>query len=587
MADAAEAFRLLQAGRAEEALAAAARLSASEPGNARAHLARGLALRALGERDASLDALARAASLDPRDYAAAYEHGMALSLLGREPEAQPRFRRALELRPDFAPAHYALGMHAFSRGDWPAAVAALEAAAARAPANPGIAINLGLALAEAGDIPRAEARLRALLEHAPQVAAARHALGWVLHKAKRTAEALPHLEAALAANDDPRWRLDLAKALADAGRSEEAQRHFAAACEAAPHEPLPRVAFGRFRVSGGDFAGAAEQFRAAAALDPGNPELPMYLAQVELALGRWRAGWEAYAGREQRMLFEAESRRRGAGYRPPEAREAAGRLLVITAEQGLGDELFFLRFAPALRSLGARLAYRGDPRLHPLLARTGLFEALAAPPSEAPPGALAVLSGDLPGVVPEVETPPTLAIAPDPTRLEAVRRRLERAGPRPWTGVAWRAGTPRHVVAHALHKEAPIAGLFAAMPRAGTVVSLQRDGHFDELEAASRALGRPIYDFSFANDDLEDALALAALLDHHVAVSNTNIHLAAAAGASAHVLVPFPPEWRWGLAGDSPWFPGFRVYRQGADRDWSRAYATLASVLAAGSTSPG
>jgi hypothetical protein len=60
------------------------------------------------------------------------------------------------------------------------------------------------------------------------------------------------------------------------------------------------------------------------------------------------------------------------------------------------------------------------------------------------------------------------------------------------------------------------------------------------------------------------------------------MHLAAAAGATADVLVPFPPEWRWGVAGESPWFPGFRVFRQRPDGDWSRALAELAGESSAG-----
>jgi hypothetical protein len=54
-----------------------------------------------------------------------------------------------------------------------------------------------------------------------------------------------------------------------------------------------------------------------------------------------------------------------------------------------------------------------------------------------------------------------------------------------------------------------------------------------------------------------------------VGVSSTNMHLAASAGATADVLVPFPPEWRWRLEGDSPWFPGFRVHREDRDGRWA------------------
>ncbi|HET9470993.1 MAG TPA: hypothetical protein VFO24_07795, partial [Usitatibacter sp.] len=98
-----------------------------------------------------------------------------------------------------------------------------------------------------------------------------------------------------------------------------------------------------------------------------------------------------------------------------------------------------------------------------------------------------------------------------------------------------------------------------------------------EIARASAALGRPVHDLSHASEDVEDALAVAALADRHVGVSSTNMHLADLAGSTAEVLVPFPPEWRWRAEGDSPWFPGFRVLRQEVDGSWARAFAALAS----------
>ena len=65
-------------------------------------------------------------------------------------------------------------------------------------------------------------------------------------------------------------------------------------------------------------------------------------------------------------------------------------------------------------------------------------------------------------------------------------------------------------------------------------------------------------------------LALLALLDDYVGVSNTNMHLRAGVGKPARVLVPSPPDWRWMMnhARTSPWFPGFSIYRQSLRGDW-------------------
>jgi len=84
------------------------------------------------------------------------------------------------------------------------------------------------------------------------------------------------------------------------------------------------------------------------------------------------------------------------------------------------------------------------------------------------------------------------------------------------------------------------------------------------------------------NEDLEEMLALLTALDDYLGVSNTNMHLRAGIGRTARVLVPWPAEWRWMAAGHaSPWYPGFRVYRQQPDGDWNEALTRLRGDLAA------
>ena len=76
-------------------------------------------------------------------------------------------------------------------------------------------------------------------------------------------------------------------------------------------------------------------------------------------------------------------------------------------------------------------------------------------------------------------------------------------------------------------------------------------------------------------------LALLALIDDYVGVSNTNMHLRAAAGKTARVLVPCPAEWRWMASGSSPWFPGFGIYRQALNGRWEDALTALRRDISA------
>lgn len=363
--------------------------------------------------------------------------------------------------------------------------------------------------------------------------------------------------------------------------SDAALAHFERAARLRPQFVAAHRAIAAAHVAHGDFERAAKAYEAALANAPQDAELSLLLAQVELLMGRLDSGWAHYGRREHRRHYEAQFAQQGAQYRVPTLADVAGRHVTVVGEQGLGDNLFFLRFAPGLREAGARLAFVGDERLHPLLQRTAIFESLH---SDRAPHALGdslpLLLADLPSVGPRNAQPypPSLRVPPDAARVAAWRRKLEDAGPRPWIGVTWRAGTPSAVAARGLSKQAPVGGLSAAVaPLGGTVFSLQRQAAAGELERASAALGRTVHDLCVVNEDLEDALAVVALLDRHAGVSNTNMHLAAAAGATADVLVPFPPEWRWGAEGAiSPWFPGFRVFRQRRDGAWDDALAALA-----------
>ncbi len=491
---------------------------------------------------AASEAILRAQPAHPRALLAA---GIALRTLGRLAEARSALERAERAAPgDYAPA-FELGGTLGAAGEHDAALAKYERAAALRPAFLAAHFAIGLERLRRGEAALAAGAFRAALALDPR-----------------------HLPS----------RAQLAQALALGGRDEEAAAAFEQLLAATPASGA-RVAYGRYCVSRGRFERAAGLFAQALADGDRTDGLPMYLAQVLLLLGRRDEGWRAYAAREPRRAFEARCAAAGTRYALPALTEVGGRDLVLVAEQGLGDTLFFLRFAPALAGAGARLAFRGDTRLHPLLGRTGLFAALHAPDSQAQhvPGALLV--GDLPAVRGMPAVAPSLRIPADPQRLARWRSRLEAAGPRPWIGLAWRAGTAPEAAAHALHKALPLEPFLAAAARLpGTLFALQRAPAEDELRRAASAAGRPVHDLAAANDDLEEALAAIALLDRVVGVSNTNVHLAAAAGTAADVLVPFPPEWRWGIAGDSPWFPGFRVLRQAPREGWEAPLAAIAAV---------
>jgi tetratricopeptide (TPR) repeat protein len=497
-----------------------------------------------GDPARALECARQAVAGHPTIARARLAEGIALRMLGRLDEAEGALTRAAKIDGADAAVAYERGVVQQLRGALDAALAHFERARELNPGFFAAQFSAGSLRLDRRDWQGAAERFRAALAVQPG-----------------QADALQHLT----------------RALLRLGRGDEADEIFVHALAADPHDFQVLRAFGRHSVARGNFKRAAKLFAEAFRARPDDAALPIFIAQVELLQGNWDAAWAAYAHRETRRHLERTLAERGAAYRHAQPASLRGRDVCLVAEQGYGDILFFLRWAPRLARAGARLHFIGPQALHGMLARTGLFETLHAFGDARAPAAVPLLVGDLPqlfGGDPLGE--PALPLQALPERLAAWRSRLEQTGPRPWIGATWRAGLPHEELAHGLHKSVPVDALFTALRElGGTVIALQRRPAAGEIEAAGRARGAAVHDFAGAHDDLEDALALVTLLDRHVGVSNTNMHLAASAGRGADVLVPFPPEWRWRASGDSPWFPGFRVHRQEPGGDWSRALARI------------
>jgi Flp pilus assembly protein TadD len=423
-----------------------------------------------------------------------------------------------------------------------------------------------------------------ILASDPAQAFALHFKGYALCQKGDFESGLPLLEKAVGmAPDNPDFHGNLGIIRYALGNLSGAKRSLERAIELAPQLAEAHSNLSMTLRELGDFESALAQARAALALNGNLAAARLNFAMALLSLGRYAEAWPAFNWRPNAFLNLRDpavpSRSPHAGALPDLALTPD---LTLHGEQGLGDVLFFLRFAPELARRGAKLRFWGNARLLPMLGRTGLFAELAR--SDDPSGGAVqeqlVWVGDLPGFLDAgAQFPAPLALAADPTSRQAVMQRLGQLGAPPYTALTWRAGMERRgkgVLAKAVE---PVALGAALRGVAGTLLSVQRNARAGELEALTAAAGAPVHDLSATNEDLEEMLALMTSVDEYVGVSNTNMHLRASAGRTARVLVPHPPEWRWLGAGESPWFPGFHVYRDSPGERWGAALGALARDL--------
>jgi len=528
----------------------------------------------------------RIAKRDEAALAALLEDGSRRARESRHAEALAVAERALDMAPAHPQAHLLAGDANFRLGRWAKGVAHMRVACAAAPGNAAAWTNLAFGLRSLGRLAEGRESARRALALDPGFADAWNTLGLIEHDDGRIDEARAHFHRALEIN--PRY----APARANLANCDWHERRIDAALagynEAAQLDPAladaPYNIGNLHHRSTGDLEQAIARYRDAISLRPDHALAHFNLAHALLITGRFAEAWRQYRWRPNRLEYEAVRAGAGNPYEIPEGAPIAGTRWLVIAEQGLGDVLFFLRFAALAHQRGATLDFSGDPRLHAMLARTNLFERFGANADEArASGAREILAGDLPLLLDERErgdTPPALPLVPEPERLAAMRLRLAELGPPPHAALAWRSGVPKTGIEERLFKEVPIEAFGAALRgSSATWISIQREPRAGETDALAAAIGAPVHDLSSVNEDLEEALALMALADRVIGVSNTNIHLRAGVSGIADVLVPFPPEWRWMASGDSPWFPRMRVYRQDMSRDWRGALEALGAAL--------
>jgi Flp pilus assembly protein TadD len=642
------ALSALQRGAWHEAAQAAQGVVGLMPRHPQAQALLGMALLQLDDCAGAIRAL-RVASKTDRGNAGVWGHlAEACARCGQFEDAHTAYRRAQRL----APAHwpYALGaaITLAQQGRAAEAEPLLRKLCALQPQQPLPHFNLGNVLLDLGRADEAESLLRRSLALAPDDAEILLSLGSALHRQSRFNEAIGCYRRCIAMHEAwPAPRLNLVSALIDDGRNGEAETASLELIGLVPQLAQAHRFLGAARGHQGNLLGAAAAYRQAASLPDAQPidrrslggalaecgrlhealrilatvptqdaedalSLLQLRSMIDLAHGRFADGWRAYRSRPAFRRLSEKWAADGIVQQLPDQLE--GLHVLVRREQGLGDELFFLRQLPQLRARGARVTVRTSDKIADMIHRTGAADAVVADTTGATIHAdVQIFCGDLPGALAprahsEITAMPgaptrsmpdhpaliaafdpapavSLAIPPLPEALLRMRQKLEALGPPPYLGLTWRAGTPAREQLGAdwvLNKTITLPALGAALqPARGSLLALQRLPAPGEIETLSRAAGRPVADFTAVNDQLEDMLALLALLDDYIGVSNTNMHLRAAVGRSARVLVPNPAEWRWMQWGlHSPWFPDFRIYRQSLNGDWSGALAQLARDLA-------
>lgn len=523
---------------------------AVEPKQADAVHLLGLMAHQTGQPAVAVDFISRAIRL--RGNVAAFHNnlGEAYLALGKQAEAVASYRRAIELQKDMAEAHNNLGNALKQQGKLDEAIASFRRAVKLKPRYAEPHNNLGNVHLDRGELDKALASYQRAIELRPDYAKPHYNIGVVYQLEGKSQEAAAAFRRAIELRIDlTEAHNNLGNALVDLGKLDEALTAFDRAIELQP-----------------EFA-----------------EAHVSRSVVLLLRQNWQLGWADYEYRRRVPQFART-------FDQPawQGESLAGKTILLYAEQGLGDTIQFVRYAPLVRRRGARVVLECQRALLPLIETAAGIDQLVPAGDELPkfnvqaallslPGIFATTAVNIPAPVPYLHA--------DPARVESWKVKLsERFQPpassrQPLSvGIAWQGSSKYR---RDRYRSIPLKEFAPLSDLAGVqLVSLQKGPGVEQLAEVNFPVLDLGNDLDQAGGAFLDTAAVMKCLDLVITSDTALAHLAGALGVPVWLALPLVPDWRWLLErSDSPWYPTMRLFRQERLDDWPGVFQAIRTAL--------
>jgi tetratricopeptide (TPR) repeat protein len=426
----------------------------------------------------------------------------------------------------------------FDAGDYTAATGVIEEHLLHNPNDPQGLVMAALILKKAGRLPFAYSLAKRAAELMPQHPEPHSALGLMAQGLWQLDEAEKEYRLALARAKNPKQRAlylnNLSSIRLDTGRFKEGIPILEESLSLVPDDAMARHNYGL----------------------------------CLLAERQWQKGWEYYSssiGSTSRLNIK---------YLPdpgePVWDGTKGKTVVITGEQGLGDELCAASMIPDAIEDCQKVIIDCDKRLTGLFKRSfpkasvhgTRWEKGLAWPDEDRQIDYSIAGFELGQFYRNSDEafPGTPYLTPCPQRT-AMWKSYFASLDKPTIGIAWSGGTWANAGMHRKMDLPDWKPIFDSI-----------DAHWVSLQykdAKEEIAGTPVVQYPWATltKDYDDTAALAAACDLIITMQTSVVHLAGAMGVPTWSIIPKTSQWRYGESGESlPWYRSVRMFRQG--KDW-------------------
>jgi tetratricopeptide (TPR) repeat protein/ADP-heptose:LPS heptosyltransferase len=593
-------------GQMEEAVACYRRAIELQPDLVEAHNNLGVALQRMGRSDEAIASHQQAVRVKP-DFAEAHNNlGGAYQTVGKLTEAIACYHEALRLRPAYSQAQTnleALLRYRQATTGWQAtpqtahewftvggmfqqqglngeAIVCYEQALEASPDFPDASSNLGVLLHWVGRIDDAIAVFRTGLARHPDHAALHNNLGAAVQAQGNWQEAIDCYREAVRCNPDYAMAYrNLGMALPRVGELDEAVTYLKEAIRSNPDYTEAEALLASLYRDRGDRAEAVAALDDILRRHPECSEAHFVRGSLYLINGDYERGWPEYEWRIRCKEYLAPPL--GSSQPVWDGTPLNGRTILLRAEQGYGDALQFIRYAPLVKERGGQVVVECQPPLAALLKSCPGVDQVITRGEQRPPFDTHALLMSLPYLLRDTVTAiPTNVpyLTPDSAHVERWRQELS-AYPEFKVGIVWQ-GNPMNAAdrfrSAPLRHFAPLARvngvrLFSLQVGTGHEQLAEIADHFTVIDLGGR----------FDPASFDDAAAAVKSLDLIVTVCSGMAHLAGALGAPMWVALTYAADWRWLLdRDDSPWYPTAHLFRQKRRGDWDDVFERIAGQIA-------
>ncbi|WP_293730627.1 glycosyltransferase family 9 protein [uncultured Actinobacillus sp.] len=297
-------------------------------------------------------------------------------------------------------------------------------------------------------------------------------------------------------------------------------------------------------------------------------------------VGEFKEGWKFY---EYRWKTGYKSFKKPIEFPRPrwqgeDISQGKGRLL-IHSEQGIGDNIQFVRYAIYLKQLGFDVLVWNNTYVDDFLtfnlAKYHIPTAKLGDKVEfshwIPMMSLPYILGTELTNIPLTEK--YLVAAPE--YLQKWQKKLPLKNNELKIGVVWQGGIKTETDKIRSIPVALFAQLFNVQ---ADFYVLQKE--ISEADQAVLAHYENVVDCHWAIESFHDTAAMIEHLDLVISVDTSVAHLAAAMGKPTWILINYKPDFRWLISReDSVWYESVRLFRQTLDYDWQPVIESVIAEL--------